>query len=122
MKRLAAGDVMFKRVLILGVVLIGFAAAPGLCVASPDTIEVKIEHFAYVPEIVKVAPGDTIVFVNEDIVPHTATAADQSWTTGEIAHGESARVIIPENAGADYFCAFHPMMTGRLMIAPAEAH
>ena len=49
--------------------------------AQPKTVEVTIEHFAFVPANVTVADGDTIVFVNKDIVPHTATATDNSWTT-----------------------------------------
>jgi len=79
---------------------------------------VTIEHFAFAPENVAVAAGDTIVFVNKDIVPHTATATDSSWTTGEIAHGASARVTLPAKPGAEFFCKFHPVMKGHLTIAP----
>jgi plastocyanin len=81
---------------------------------------VTIEHFAFSPADVAVTAGDTIVFVNKDIVPHTATATDNSWTTGEIAHGATARVKLPAKAGPDFFCKFHPVMKGHLTIAPVR--
>lgn len=90
----------------------------GSASAEPKIVEITIEHFAFTPANVAVAVGDTIVFVNKDIVPHTATAADNSWTTGEITHGASARVTLPQKAAADFFCQFHPMMKGHLTIVP----
>jgi plastocyanin len=104
-----------------------FAVATGLAwlvsgpiSAQPKTVEVTIEHFAFALANVAVAAGDTIVFVNKDIVPHAATATDNSWTTGEIAHGASARVTLPAKPGAEFFCRFHPMMKGHLTIAPPQ--
>jgi plastocyanin len=64
-------------------------------------------------------PGDTILFVNRDIVPHTATAIDKSWTTGELARDASASVVVAQAGIADYGCLFHPAMKGRLIIMPS---
>ena len=91
--------------------------ASGPAAAQSKTVEVTIEHFAFTPANLIVAAGDTLVFVNRDIVPHTATASDNSWTTGEIAHGASAHVTLPTRPEADYFCKFHPVMKGHLTIA-----
>ena len=108
---------MIARRLAALSVVIGLASlGVGSTSARPKTVEVTIEHFAFTPANVAVAAGDTIVFVNNDIVPHTATATDNSWTTGEIAHGASARVTLPTKPGADYFCKFHPVMKGHLTI------
>src|SRR6516165_6043068 len=99
-------------------VAIGVAwLASGPAAAQSKTVEVTIEHFAFTPANLTAAAGDTSVFVNRDIVPHTATATDNSWTTGEIAHGASARVTLPQKAGADFFCKLHPVMKGHLTIA-----
>jgi len=100
--------------------LVGLALQGGPATAGPKTVEVTIEHLAFSPSNVAVTTGDTIVFVNKDIVPHTATATDDSWTTGELANGASARVTLPEKAGADFFCKFHPVMKGHLTIAPSK--
>jgi plastocyanin len=100
--------------LVIGLASLGVGPAS----AQPKPVEVTIEHFAFTPADAAVAVGGTIVFVNKDIVPHTATAADNSWTTGEIAHGASAGVTLPRNAAADFFCRFHPEMKGHLTIVP----
>ncbi len=88
--------------------------------AEPKTIEVVIEHFAFMPPSIKAAPGDTVVFTNRDIVPHTATAVDGAWTTKDIAHGKSEALVVPPNGAGVYFCRYHPAMRGRLVIPAAR--
>lgn len=87
--------------------------------AQAKTIDVIIEHFAFAPASVDVQPGDTVVFTNRDIAPHTATATDGSWTTKEIAGGKSESVTVPAKGDGTYFCKYHPMMKGRLVITPS---
>jgi plastocyanin len=87
---------------------------------APRTIEIVIEHFAFVPSSIAVAPGDTVVFTNRDITPHTATAADGSWGTKDIPSGKSETLAVPANAGGTYVCRYHPAMRGRLVIIDAH--
>jgi plastocyanin len=42
---------------------------------EPKTHTVTIEEMRFHPERLTVARGDTIVWVNRDLVPHTATSA-----------------------------------------------
>jgi plastocyanin len=88
--------------------------------AEPKTVEVVIEHFAFVPPSIEVTPGDRVVFTNRDIAPHTATAVDGSWTTKDIARGTSDTVVVPPNGSGSYDCRYHPVMRGRLVIVPAR--
>jgi plastocyanin len=88
--------------------------------AAPKTVEVAIEHFAFVPSSVEVAPGDTVIFTNHDIAPHTATAVDGSWTTEEIPRGMSETLVVPSSGAGEYICGYHPAMRGWLVIAPAQ--
>lgn len=83
---------------------------------TPVTHTVTIGNFVFAPDTLEVRPGDRIRWINRDIVPHTATATGESWDTGEIAAGESAEVAVTVGFGAAYFCQFHPMMKGRLLI------
>jgi plastocyanin len=57
---------------------------------KPKTHTVAIEGMRFQPEMLTVERGDTIVWVNKDLVPHTATSkagnfdsklieADKSW-------------------------------------------
>ena len=100
------------RVLTIGLFFSLVASAH----AAPKTVEVVIEHFAFAPSSVDVAPGDTVVFINRDITPHTATAVDGSWTTADIAGGKSERFVVRVAGTGAYFCRYHPVMKGQLVI------
>ena len=91
------------------------AAAAGACAGdgrAPERHEIEIRAFVYAPAAQAAQPGDTLVFVNHDPVPHTATAMDGSWDTGSIPANGTRAVVVPK-AGA-YVCAIHPTMTGRV--------
>ncbi|TMV09085.1 copper-binding protein [Ruegeria sediminis] len=85
---------------------------------APRVVEVRISDFAFNPERVEIATGDTIVWINEDLAPHTATATDGDWDTGAIRKGKEARVTFESQGAFEYFCAFHPHMTGTVTVRP----
>lgn len=102
-------------------------AALGFCVANvtlfaPSSSHASTEHhveirsFEFVPEHLSVKVGDTIVWTNFDIVPHTATADDLSWDTETLEQNTSGRITVVEGMTADHFCGFHPHMKARLQI------
>lgn len=70
----------------------------------------------YSPASVVVAPGDTIEWRNEDIVPHTVTAADSTWDSGTVAIGEAWRWVATGKGAVAYACRFHPLMKGSLTV------
>jgi plastocyanin len=88
------------------------ALALSLAPAFAAEHAVTIQDFTFVPAELSVAPGDTITFTNQDSAPHTATASDGAFDTGELAQGESATVTIEAAGNYDYVCAFHPRMIG----------
>ena len=97
-----------------------FALLVGSAHAAPKTVEVVIEHFAFVPSSIEVTPGDTVVFITRDITPHTATAVDGTWTTGDIASGQSAKVVVSDTGPGDYFCRYHRVMKATLKIKTSQ--
>jgi plastocyanin len=77
---------------------------------------VDIDLFTFAPVRIEVEPGDSVEWTNRDLVPHTATADDSEWTTGEIKNGATGR-FIPGSAGTyAYHCTFHPQMTGVIVV------
>ncbi|MEL6883839.1 MAG: cupredoxin family copper-binding protein [Pseudomonadota bacterium] len=88
---------------------------------GPHTFEVRVSGFAFVPQRVEIAVGDTVVWINEDIAPHTATARDRSWETDALDAEASARVVFETPGEFEYFCVFHPHMTGTVFVRPKRA-
>jgi len=104
---------LLKLTMLTGIV--GFAGSTLAGSSEPTMHTVLIKDFLFDPMQLEVAVGDSIKFVNEDIVPHTATAIDDSWDTGELKFGESAVIEVGENFQFDYYCFFHKMMTASLV-------
>ncbi|MGD9713503.1 MAG: plastocyanin/azurin family copper-binding protein [Thermomicrobiales bacterium] len=101
----------------------GAAASP---VASPQAAtpaalgaehQIKIVDFAFEPQELAIAPGDTVTWTNVGAAPHTATATDQSFDTGVLNPGDSATQTFTESGEVSYFCAFHPSMTGTITVS-----
>ncbi|HYW09100.1 MAG TPA: cupredoxin family copper-binding protein [Longimicrobium sp.] len=76
---------------------------------------VSIQGFQYQPAALTVAVGDTVVWINGDVVPHTATAADRAWDSGSIAGKASGRVVMEKAGTHRYVCAFHPNMKAEVV-------
>lgn len=81
------------------------------------TIPVSIENFAFSPSTIAARAGDVIVFTNNDTVPHTVT---QSTTEGgfrsdPIAPGTTYTLTIDEPGTYEFYCEFHPAMTGTII-------
>jgi plastocyanin len=88
----------------------------GLASARADSIQVVIDKLVFSPTEINAKVGDTIEWVNKDILAHTATVRGD-WDV-VIAANKSASVVL-KNAGAvEYYCRFHPNMKGRIIVAP----
>lgn len=84
----------------------------------PESHTVEIRSMAFHPAELRVHPGDTVVWVNRDLVPHTATAADSAWTSPPLARGERWRMVVRAAAAGSYLCVFHPVMEAHLIVDP----
>jgi plastocyanin len=89
----------------------GCGAGPGRPAAHPA----EIRAFRYAPDTITAAPGDTVVWTNRDVVPHTATAPG-AWDTGEIGANGSGRMVAPAPGTYAYTCAYHPGMRAVLVV------
>ncbi len=72
---------------------------------------------AFHPEVLELRRGDTVVWINRDIVPHTATATRKGgWDTGSLLQGESGRYVPRRKGEEPYLCTLHPIMLGKLIV------
>lgn len=72
---------------------------------------------AFDPAVLRVERGDTVVWVNRDLVPHTATAVGKpSWSTGNLTQDQSGHHVASAAGEVPYFCELHPVMKGLLVV------
>jgi plastocyanin len=84
--------------------------------APPRSHLVEMQTTGFAPAELTVAEGDTVVWRNGDIVPHTATAAGK-FDSGSVAAGGEWRWVATAGDFA-YLCTFHPTMKGTLKVTP----
>jgi plastocyanin len=81
---------------------------------KPATHTVLIDATSYQPAWLAVHRGDTVVWVNRDLIPHTATATSKAFDSKVLAAGASWRLTVTSTGTTDYRCLFHPTMAGRI--------
>lgn len=73
---------------------------------------VIIENMVFNPKELTVQIGDTITWINKDLVPHTVTGTQNRFESGSISSGSKWSTQIKKEMFGDYRCSFHPAMTG----------
>ena len=95
-----------------------WSADPGAAAGAsrPATHTVVMEATAFTPATLTVAPGDTVVWVNKDPFPHTATSEPGKFDSGSVDAGKSWKFTARTKGAFDYVCTFHPTMKGTLQV------
>ena len=99
----------------------GLALMAALALSSTasagETIRITVDKLKFDPAEISAHVGDTVEWVSSDFVAHTATAKSKDWDVAIPAKG-MGRVTLEHAGEVDYFCRFHPNMTGRIVVAP----
>jgi len=82
---------------------------------KPLTHTIVMHATAYAPLALTVKRGDTVVWVNNDPFPHTATAKGV-FDSRSIAAGASWKYKARKAGDYTYICTFHPNMVGTLRV------
>lgn len=75
-----------------------------------------IENFAFSPEPLTVPVGTVVRVVNTDDAPHTATADDMSFDTGQLGKDESKEITLSTAGEFAYQCDIHDYMRGVIRV------
>ena len=103
------------RSLLLAIML----AAPlsgASALLAPRTHVVHIDKMKFGPMPAGVRVGDSVVWVNRDLVRHTATAGNGGFDV-DLAPGAKAATRIRSAGTVIVICKFHPAMKSRLKVA-----
>lgn len=87
------------------------------CDPVPARHIVEIRDLTFGPPVVQAAVGDTIVWENHDLFPHTSTVGGAAgWNTGLIP-ADSSRTAVARRPGTyTYVCEVHPTMVGKVVV------
>ena len=78
------------------------------------TVAIVIRNMKFEPAKLEVRQGDVVEWKNDDLTPHTATAA--RFDSGSIEPEKSWRYTVRERGTFPYACTFHPDMKGAIVV------
>ena len=94
----------------------GSGNAPAPSGDAVRSAKVEIVDFAYDPDPVTIEAGGKVIWQNMDSAPHTATADDGSFDTGDLDEGKLKSESFKQPGTYSYFCEIHPDMKGTVEV------
>ena len=85
--------------------------------AQAATIQISMENLEIMPAQVSAKVGDTIEWINKDVLAHTATARNGGFDV-MLPPKKTGTLVVTKAGNFEYYCRFHPNMKAVLNIAP----
>ena len=98
---------------VVAALLFGTMAAP----AHAETIQITMTNLVVAPSEVSAKVGDTIEWINNDVLAHTATARNGDFDV-MMPPKKTVTSVLKKPGKIEYYCRFHPNMKAVLTIAP----
>ncbi|MEM4134183.1 MAG: cupredoxin family copper-binding protein [Candidatus Micrarchaeia archaeon] len=86
----------------------------GIQTVEPKNI-VYIRNFAFSPQVIEINVGESVTWINQDSVFHTATASGV-FDSGMLGNGEQFTFTFTNIGEFDYICRPHPYMKGKVIV------
>lgn len=107
------------RILLISIAVTLSLFGMGSTAAEPPaarTHTITMEGLKFVPESITVGVGDTVVWVNKDLVAHTATSPTGAFDSKMIAPDKSWRLTVRTPGEFAYVCTYHVTMKATLRV------
>jgi plastocyanin len=85
--------------------------------AHAATIQITMENLVIAPAEASAKVGDTIEWINKDILAHTATARNGDWDV-TMPPKKTVTLVLKKAGTVEYYCRFHPNMKATLIVVP----
>jgi plastocyanin len=102
-----------RLLLIEAAIALAVAVVP----AHAGTIQISMENLDVSPVEATAKVGDTIEWINKDVVAHTATSRNGDFDVN-IPAKKTAMFTLKKAGKVDYYCRYHPNMKATLKIEP----
>ena len=80
---------------------------------------VSIGDNFFAPQSIAVTAGTAVEWRNDGALPHTTTSDSAVWDSGMVKNGQTFSQVFPTPGTFTYNCAFHPEMTGTVVVEAA---
>jgi plastocyanin len=87
---------------------------------APAEPSVSIEGFAFLPKTLTIEPGQSVTWTNKDASPHTVTSTTSAFDSSTLSQNQTFQHQFTSPGSFSYFCAFHPGMTGTIIVQGPE--
>ncbi len=86
-----------------------------------DVVWVSITDNLFDVADIDIKPGTTVYWSNDGQVPHTVTADDGSFDSGQLNPGDSYIVTFLGSGVVSYHCELHPEMVGSVTVGRGDS-
>jgi plastocyanin len=122
--------IVFGVMLIAGITLFaaGCASTPpaaGATAASVDVpaakvVKISMQGLKFIPAVLKIPVGTTVIWINMDLNQHDVRAEDNSFTSNLIAGGQTFQFTFKKAGLFPYYCGLHGGPGGKGMSGTVE--
>ena len=114
---------MLSRKAIACALALAFLLLPAAIAPAQEANVVQSQDNFFSPATITVSVGDSIDFQNTGKAPHTATADDGSFDTGNLNAGQSRSITFSRAGRFDYNCVYHQTigMVGTIVVNATSA-
>ena len=98
---------------------VGTVLAGGVLFAeaqSPKAAAVSIDNFTFPPDSTEIAVGTTVIWTNEDDIPHALAASERQFKSHALDTGDTFTYTFTQPGTYEYFCSLHPHMKGKIVV------
>ncbi|MBS3075628.1 CHRD domain-containing protein [Candidatus Pacearchaeota archaeon] len=86
-------------------------------VDTTRTHNIEIRNFSFIPDELRIAEGDKVIWINMDSASHTVTSDNGTeLNSGIISNGGSYSHVFNNEGDFKYHCQLHPSMHGKIEV------
>ena len=109
------------RALRLTVLFTALASTPCLAedannAGAGPVATVGMDHTAFIPGEITVAPGTTVTWVNNETMPHTVVNPNQGFRSKTLIKDAKFSFTFTTPGDYNYLCSIHPNMKGKVIV------
>ena len=82
---------------------------------------VGMDHTAFIPGEITVAPGTTVTWVNNEAMPHNVADSNKGFRSKTLVKDDKFSFTFTTAGEYDYLCLIHPNMKGKVIVKPGAS-